>query len=51
MNYKIIGYFRYVDDIVLFYNKNITDVHEIFSIFNSLSQKLKFTIEEQVKMR
>jgi hypothetical protein len=29
INYKIFGYFRYVDDILLVYNKNITHIHSI----------------------
>ena len=39
------GYFRYVDDILLIYNKHIIDINEILTLFNSVSPSLKFSLE------
>jgi hypothetical protein len=33
-NYKILGYYRYVDDILLVYNKQITDIKNTLKQFN-----------------
>jgi len=45
--HSVKGYFRYVDDILLAYadDKN-NDIQNLLKEFNSLSLKLKFTIEE-----
>jgi hypothetical protein len=40
-----VGYFRYVDDILLVYNSYSIDIHEILTLFNSLTPSLKFTLE------
>jgi len=32
---KIIGYFRYVDDILIIYNENITDVNKVLKSFKN----------------
>jgi hypothetical protein len=45
-NYKILGYYRYVDDILLAYNKQITDINNAFKQFNETNPKLQFTIEK-----
>ena len=42
---RIVAYFRYVDDILLIYNRNLTDIEDILSSFNSFSSSLKFTLE------
>jgi len=41
------GYLRYVDDILLIYNKNQTDIGEIVLSFNSLTPSLNFTLEQE----
>ena len=43
------GYFRYVDDILLIYNKHIIDIDETLTLFNSLSPSLKFSLEVKKK--
>jgi hypothetical protein len=42
----IIGYFRYVDDILIIYNNTITNIKEVFNLFNNVTPELKFTMEE-----
>jgi hypothetical protein len=46
-NSKILGYYRYVDDILLVYNKQITDINNALKQFNEINPKLQFTIEEE----
>ena len=43
----IIGYFRYVDDILIVYNESITNIHEVSNAFNNLTPNIKFTMEEE----
>jgi hypothetical protein len=42
---RIEGYFRYVDDILIVYNVNLTNINEIHNRFNSISPDLNFTLE------
>jgi len=44
---KIIGYFRYVDDILIIYNENITDVNQVLKSFNDTTPSLTFTLEQE----
>ena len=44
---NITGYFRYVDDILIVYDKTITDKIEVFDSFNKIMPKMKFTIEKE----
>jgi len=41
----IVAYFRYVDDILLIYNKHLIDIEDILSSFNSFCPSLQFTLE------
>ena len=43
--YKVIGYFRLVDDNLIIYNENIDNM--LFE-FNTVSSKLKFTLKLEV---
>jgi hypothetical protein len=45
--HNIKGYFRYVDDILLVYIDNTTNIHKVLDEFNNLTPKLKFTLEEE----
>jgi hypothetical protein len=45
--HKTITYFRYVDDILILYNTNFTNINSTLSDFNSLHQKLQFTMENE----
>ena len=42
------GYFRYVDDILLVYNRNLIDIGGVLASFNGLTPSLKFTLEQEV---
>jgi hypothetical protein len=44
--HQIMGYFRYVDDILVIYNQNKTNIHEILAEFNKQAISIKFTVEE-----
>jgi hypothetical protein len=46
-NYKILGYYIYVDDTLLVYNKQITDINNTLKQFNEIIPKLQFTIEKE----
>jgi hypothetical protein len=43
----IIGYFRYVDDILLVYNDTITDIQDVFEYFNNIISNIKFIMEKE----
>ena len=43
-----LGYFRYVDDILIAYNYSITDIEKVLSSFNSLVPTMKFTMENGI---
>jgi hypothetical protein len=45
--HKLINYFRFVDDILLIFDSNVTDIHSILSDFNTLHPNLIFTEEEE----
>jgi GTPase SAR1 family protein len=46
-NYKILGYYRYVDYILLVYNKQITNINNTLKQFNEINPKLQFTIKKE----
>jgi hypothetical protein len=46
---NIAGYFRYVDDILINYNKTTTDILDVFNSFNTLMPTMKFTIESEME--
>ena len=41
------GYYRYVDDILVVYTGNTTNIHTVLDEFNSITPKLEFTLEEE----
>jgi hypothetical protein len=45
--HKIIRYFRYVDDLLLIYVANHTDIQNIVDDFNTMHPNLKFTAETE----
>jgi hypothetical protein len=45
--HKIIKYFRYVDDILVVFGSNHTDIQTILNDFNAIHPKLKFTEEAE----
>ena len=46
--HKILNYLRYVDDILLIYDSDHTDIQNILADFNSLHHKLQFTAETEI---
>jgi hypothetical protein len=50
LKHKIIGYFRYVDDILLIYNQNKTNIEEILTEFNKQQPTIKFTIKKETQI-
>jgi hypothetical protein len=40
-------YFRYVDDILIVYNKDTTNIYDVFNIFNNIIPTIEFTIEAE----
>ena len=49
--HNIVGYFRYVDDILVIYNNVKSNIHEVLDDFNQITPKLKFTIEEKIERK
>jgi hypothetical protein len=43
----MIGYFRYVDDILIVYDENSTDIYKVHKVFNGLAPTIKFTLETE----
>jgi hypothetical protein len=44
--HNILGYFRYVDDVLIAYDTTVTDIHEVLHDFNKAAQPMSFTIEK-----
>jgi len=44
---KILGYFRYVDDILIMYNEEDTDIERILNQFNNAMPTMQFSIEKE----
>jgi hypothetical protein len=45
---EIIGYFRYVDDILIIYDQNKTNIEHTLNEFNKLQSSIKFTMEKEI---
>ena len=45
--HRILGYFRYVDDIQIIWNEKSTDINGMLSEFSTTSPKLEFTSEQE----
>jgi hypothetical protein len=43
--HKLVNYFRYVDDIIIIFDTNHTNIQSILTDFNALHPNLKFTAE------
>jgi hypothetical protein len=46
VQHQIVGYFWFVDDILIAYRQSLTNIHEVLTKFNNLTPKLNFTLEE-----
>ena len=49
LKFNIVGYFRYVDDLLIVYSVNKTDIEDLLNCFNNLTPKLNFTIEKEMR--
>jgi hypothetical protein len=49
VHHQITAYFRYVDDILIIYINNKTDIIKTIEAFNQLQPSLKFTMELENK--
>ena len=47
LRHQIMGYFHYVDNILIVYDNNDTDIHKVLKQFNSISPTLTFAIEPE----
>ena len=47
VKHKLVGLFRYVDDILILYKETTTNIHEILDMFNNISPTLTFTMDTQ----
>jgi hypothetical protein len=47
LRHNIMGYFRYVDDILIAYDSNKTNISEVLNSFNVATHPLNFTIEKE----
>jgi hypothetical protein len=48
---NILGYFRYIDDILISYNCVYTDIYKVFNPFNTLIPTIKFTMERETDIK
>jgi hypothetical protein len=48
---QILGYFRYVDDVLLVYDATLTNIHTVLDYFNKATAPLPFTIEEEFQKK
>jgi hypothetical protein len=46
--HHILDYYRYVDDILIIYNVNYTNIQDTSNDFNSVRPKIQYTIETQI---
>ena len=49
LNFNIMGYFQYVDDLLIIYNERETDIEDLLYYFNNIAPKLNFTIEKETR--
>jgi hypothetical protein len=47
LEYHILHYFRYVDDILIVYKNDTTSIYDVLDIFNSIIPTMKFTVENE----
>jgi hypothetical protein len=45
--HQILDYYRYVDDILIIYNEDCTDINNTLTDFNSIHPNIQYTIETQ----
>jgi len=48
LKHQIIGYFRYLDDILILYKNGVTNMCDMLDAFNKITPTMTFTMEEEV---
>ena len=51
IKHKVEGYFRYVDDVLVIYKDDKTNIHRVLEDFNNLVPSIKFTLEKEQNNR
>jgi hypothetical protein len=51
LDHDIVGYFRYVDDILIVYDVEKSNSDTLLNCFNDISPQLKFTVEKETEQR
>jgi len=51
LKYHTLGYFQYVDDILIVYKNEVMNIHEVLDSFNKITPTMTFTMEEEVNNR
>jgi nucleoside-specific outer membrane channel protein Tsx len=46
--HNISDYYRYVDDLLIIYNEDHTDIDNTLNEFNSIHPKIQYTIEKEI---
>ena len=49
LNFNIMGYFRYVDDLLIIYNERETNIEDLLYYFNNIAPKFNFTIDKETR--
>jgi hypothetical protein len=47
LEHHTLGCFRYVDDILVVYKNDTTNIHDVLDIFNSIIPTMTFTMEDE----
>ena len=47
LEHRIMGYLRYVDDILIVYKNDTTNIYDVLNLFNNTMPTMKFTLEEE----
>jgi hypothetical protein len=47
LQYRTVGYFQHINDILVVYKQNLTNIQEVLTKFNNLTPKFNFTLEEE----
>jgi hypothetical protein len=47
LQHHIVGYFHYIDDVLIAYKQNLTDIHDVLACFDNKMPSMKFNIEEE----
>jgi hypothetical protein len=46
LEHHILGYVRYVDDVLILYKNDATSIYDVIDTFNNIIPNIKFTMED-----